>query len=135
MFTSLVSMLKRHEGFRGKPYHCTAGKLTIGYGRNLDDVGITEVEAEFLLKVDTLRATDSAGDIFPGILSYTENRQIAIINMIFNLGKTRFKGFRKMIDAINRDDWESAADEAMDSRWYGQVGVRAHELVNLLREG
>jgi lysozyme len=128
-------MLKRHEGFRGKPYRCTAGKLTIGYGRNLDDVGITEVEAEFLLKVDALRATDSAGDIFPSILSYTENRQIAIINMIFNLGKTRFKGFRKMIDAVNRGDWESAADEAMDSRWYGQVGVRAHELVNLLREG
>ena len=135
MFLNLVSMLKRHEGFRGKPYHCTAGKLTIGYGRNLDDVGITEVEAEFLLKVDTLRATDSAGDIFPGILSYTENRQIAIINMIFNLGKTRFKRFRKMIDAVNRGDWESAADEAIDSRWYKQVGARAVELVNLLREG
>ena len=135
MFLNLVSMLKRHEGFRGKPYHCTAGKLTVGYGRNLDDVGVTEVEAEFLLKVDTLRATDSAGDIFPSILSYTENRQIAIINMIFNLGKTRFKGFLKMIDAINRGDWESAADEAVDSRWYKQVGARAVELVNLLREG
>ena len=135
MFTNLVSMLKRHEGFRGKPYHCTADKLTIGYGRNLDDVGITEVEAEFLLKVDTLCATDSAGNIFPGILSYTENRQIALINMVFNLGKTRFKKFRKMIDAIKCGDWESAADEAMDSMWYGQVGARAVEIVGLLRKG
>jgi lysozyme len=135
MFSNLILILKRHEGFRSKPYRCTAGKLTIGYGRNLDDVGITEVEAEFLLKVDTLRATDSAGDIFPSILSHTENRQIAIINMVFNLGKTRFKKFRKMIDAIKRGDWESAADEAMDSRWYGQVGARAVEIVGLLRKG
>lgn len=135
MFSSLISMLKRNEGFRSKPYRCTADKLTIGYGRNLDDIGITEVEAEFLLKVDAMRATDGAGDIFPKILDYTENRQIAIINMVFNLGKTRFKKFEKMISAIHIGDWESAANEAMDSRWYGQVGIRAHEIVNLLREG
>ena len=135
MFTKLISTLKRHEGFRSKPYRCTAGKLTIGYGRNLDDVGITEVEAEFLLKVDMLRATDDAHDIFPAILDYTQNRQMALINMVFNLGKTRLRKFRNMIDAVNRGDWESAANEAIDSRWYGQVGSRAIELVNLLREG
>jgi lysozyme len=129
-------MLKRHEGFRGKPYYCTANKLTIGYGRNLDDVGITEVEAEFLLKVDTLRATDDAGDIFPDILSYTENRQIAIINMLFNLGKTRFLGFGNMIKAIKRNDWISASIEALDSKWARKdVGIRAIEIANLLKKG
>ena len=136
MFLNLVSMLKRHEGFRSKPYYCTAGKLTIGYGRNLDDVGITEVEAGFLLKVDALRATDDAGDIFPNILSYTENRQIAIINMLFNLGKTRFLGFSDMIKAIKRNDWISASIEALDSKWARKdVGMRAIEIANLLKKG
>ena len=135
MITKLISMLKRHEGFRGKPYRCTAEKLTIGYGRNLDDVGISQEEAEFLLASDVRQATNDAHDIFPGILDYTENRQIALINMTFNLGKTRLRKFRKMIDAVNRDDWGSAAIEATDSLWYRQVGARAVELVNLLREG
>ena len=135
MFSKLISILKRHEGFRNKPYRCTAKKLTIGYGRNLDDIGITEVEAEFLLKVDAVRAVDDAHDIFPKILEYTENRQIALINMTFNLGKTRLRKFRKMIDAVNRGDWESAANEAIDSRWYGQVGSRAIEIVDILKRG
>jgi hypothetical protein len=29
--------LIRHEGFRSKPYRDTVGKLTIGYGTNLQD--------------------------------------------------------------------------------------------------
>lgn len=135
MLSKLISMLKRHEGLSLKVYRCTADKLSIGYGRNLDDVGITEVEADFLLKVDAVRAVDDAHDIFPKILECTENRQIALIDMTFNLGKTRLRKFRKMINAVNRGDWESAADEAMDSRWYGQVGNRAIELVKLLRKG
>ena len=47
-----VQQLKTDEGLRLKPYHCTAGALTIGYGRNLDAVGITEAEADILLKAD-----------------------------------------------------------------------------------
>ena len=135
MLSKLISMLKRHEGFRGKPYHCTAKRLTIGYGRNLDDVGITPEEAEFLLLMDIRQATNDAHDIFPAILDYTENRQIALINMTFNLGKARLKKFRNMIDAVKSEYWEIAADKAIDSRWYNQVGARAVELVNLLREG
>lgn len=135
MLTKLISMLKRHEGLSLEIYLCTGKKQSIGYGRNLDDVGISQEEAEFLLVSDVRQATNDAHDIFPGILDYTENRQIALINMTFNLGKTRLRKFRKMIDAVHRGDWEKAAIEAIDSRWYKQVGARAVELVNLLREG
>ena len=48
----LIAMLQRHEGLRLKPYKCTAGKLSIGYGRNLDDMGISEVEAMVMLRHD-----------------------------------------------------------------------------------
>ena len=135
MFTRLIPMLKRHEGFRSKPYLCTAQKTTIGYGRNLDDVGITEVEAEFLLKIDALQSITDVEDIFPAFRGFTENRQISLINMMFNLGKTRFVKFVNMIDAVNVEDWDRAALEAKDSRWYDQVGARAVELVNLLMKG
>ena len=49
---TLIEQLMRHEGFRTKPYRCSAGKLTIGYGRNLDDKGITKAEAFMMLKND-----------------------------------------------------------------------------------
>lgn len=135
MLSKLISMLKRHEGLSLKVYLCTGKKQSIGYGRNLDDVGISLEEAEFLLSVDAKQAIDNTHDIFPLIFGYTENRQIALIDMVFNLGKARFVKFYKMINAINRGRWDLAANEAMDSRWYNQVGERAVEIVDLLREG
>ena len=135
MLLRLISMLKRHEGLSLKVYLCTSKKQSIGYGRNLDDVGITMEEAEFLLKSDMRQAIDDAYAIFPLMFEYTENRQMALINMAFNLGKTRLRRFIGMIYAINRGDWEKAADEAIDSLWYKQVGGRAVEIANLLRRG
>ena len=48
----LKDMLIRHEGLKLKPYLCTAGKLTIGVGRNIQDRGITYQEAMMLLEND-----------------------------------------------------------------------------------
>jgi lysozyme len=135
MLTKLISMLKRHEGFRSKPYYCTAGKLTIGYGRNIQDNGITEEEALLMLTSDALIAERELCEIFDNFHVLSVNRKIALIDMMFNLGKPKFILFRNMIKSIMVSNWESAANEAVDSRWYGQVGVRAHEIVNLLREG
>ena len=53
--TKIEEQLMIDEGFRSKPYSDTVGKLTIGYGRNLDDVGITRNEAfQMLLLPDRL---------------------------------------------------------------------------------
>ena len=130
---NLKAMLKKHEGFRGKPYRCTADKLTIGYGRNLDDVGITKEEAEYLLDNDIEQATFDALSIFPLLKSYSETRQAVLINMVFNLGKTRFRGFKNFIKAVKSEDWERAAVEMEDSLWYKQVGKRAKELQEAIR--
>ena len=43
---ALLEHLKIEEGFRSFPYLCTAKKMTIGFGRNIEDVGVTEAEAE-----------------------------------------------------------------------------------------
>jgi len=60
----LTDQLIKHEGLRLKPYHCPAGKLTIGVGRNLEDKGITEEEAVMLLENDIQECLKDLGTIF-----------------------------------------------------------------------
>ena len=135
MNDNLVEMLKRHEGFRSKPYCCSAGKQTIGFGRNLQDVGISKQEAIYFLLQDIDRATKDAQSLFLDFDGFTINRQNALIDMIFNLGINRFKLFKNTIKAIKRNDWTAAASHAKQSRWHNQVGIRAIEIEDLLREG
>jgi len=131
----ILEMLKRHEGFKQFPYLCTAGKLTVGYGRNLDDVGLSEYEAEFLLLQDIKHATKRLTTIFPNFYDFTVNRQAALIDLMVNIGSRKFLLFRKMIIAIKRNDWEDAANEAKDSKWFVQVPNRAKEIIGLIKEG
>jgi lysozyme len=121
---SLKSSLKKHEGLRLKPYRCTAGKLSIGYGRNLDDVGITKEEAEILLDKDIAVCKREARR-FGWFEELSSERQDVIVEMIFNLGMSRFLGFKKTIQAIMDKDFEEAAAQMLDSKWARQVGQRA----------
>lgn len=133
-FKNLREMLERHEGFRPKPYRCTEGKLTIGIGRNLEDVGITKDEARVLLSNDIERCIFEASK-FPWFNSLSSVRQDVVLSMLFNMGLAGFLEFRKMIDAINRSDYETAANEMIDSDWRHQVGMRAVELSQMMRSG
>ncbi len=131
----LEDTLIRHEGLRLKPYRDTVGKLTIGVGRNLDDVGITEDEAMYMLHTDIGRVrVQLAGSFvwYPGLNSV---RKDVLINMVFNLGLGRFKRFRRLIAAIEICRWDQAAKEMLDSKWAKQVGRRAIELARIMRDG
>jgi len=132
---TLKSMLMRHEGTRLKPYKDTEGKLTIGIGRNLDDVGVSLGEAGVMLDNDIERATSDVKSIFHDFDTFSENRQLALIDMMFNLGKTHFLEFHKMLDAIRGRDWERASEEMLNSKWAKQVGNRADELSEMVRKG
>ena len=130
----IIRDLKRDESFRSKPYKDTVGKLTVGYGRNLDDVGISKREAEELLRYDVIVANRELLS-FPWYDSLTSCRKRALLNMMYNLGFTRFNKFKKMIKAFKTRDYETAADEALDSKWARQVGSRAERIANLIRQG
>jgi lysozyme len=134
--TNLEEMLIRHEGSGLKPYRCTSGKLTIGVGRNLEDKGITEEEAMYLLRNDIKECRADLKELFRDqfyILS--QNRQDALMNMRFNLGARGFRGFERMIAAIRRSDFRLAAREMWLSEWSKQVGGRVVELARKMREG
>ena len=137
LFEAAETMIKRHEGLNLKPYLCPAGKLTIGYGRNIEDVGISEEEAVGLLHADITSAVRELEREFgPGWYNgMSRVRAAALIDMMFNLGATRFGAFKKMIAAVRKQKWEKAADEAKNSKWYNQVGGRGETIVRMLREG
>src|SRR5574340_138540 len=122
---ALVAELTAEEGSRLKPYRDSVGKLTIGVGRNLDDVGISPSEEAFLLAND-LRVVCSTLDAhIPWWRGLSEPRQQAVADMCFNMGWPRLSGFHNMLAALQRGDWASAAAEALDSEWAKEVGSRA----------
>lgn len=130
----LVETIKRHEGLRLKPYTCTAGKLTIGYGRNLEDVGISEKEAEQLLMND-IRSVENSLFQYPWFTNLSFTRQAIIINMAFNLGIPRLLQFKKMIAALEQHNYPEASYQMLDSKWAKQVGNRAKELSKAMYDG
>jgi len=133
---TLIDQLIRHEGERLKPYRCTAGKLTIGVGRNLDDVGISTEESRLLLNNDIKASESDLYQIFPEFQWFAQTRRWALIDLRLNLGPARFRTFKNMIAAINREDWQRAGDEALDSRWAGQAApARVACIVRQLKEG
>lgn len=132
---NLIAMLKRHEGVRLKPYRDTVGKLTIGVGRNLDDVGLAGDEVDILLLHDIERATTTAREIVPGFDSLSAGRKNAAIDLAFNLGN-RLAEFKKFLSAVQSSDWDRAASELLDSVWAVQVGPsRSGEITGLIRRG
>lgn len=130
----LLAELERDEGLRLHPYECTAGKLSIGVGRNLDDVGISREEAMHLLANDVRRVIAEC-ELFPWYHRLDSTRQRVVANMLFNLGLARFKGFKNMIAALREHDYEKAATEMLDSKWARQVGARAERLAKMMRDG
>ena len=132
--TSIEEQLILHEGLKLKPYRCTAGKLTIGVGRNLDDKGISKEEALFLLRNDIHEVMDAL-EKHEWYLALDPIRQKVVIDMAYNLGVGGLLKFRKMIAALEYGDYEGAADQMLDSRWAEQVGMRATRLAEMMRSG
>jgi lysozyme len=131
----LIERVKKHEGFRSKPYKCSAGKLTIGYGRNLEDVGISKTEAEFLLKNDLYRAASQLGRLNINMYQLNRARKNVLIEMIFNLGLYGVLGFKRMLAALREKDYLKASKEMLDSKWAKQVGYRAKKLASIMALG
>lgn len=127
--------LKNDEGVKLRLYKDTTGHATIGCGRNLDDVGISNDESDLMLSNDIARVTRSLDIAFPFWRSLSDARQRAMANLCFNMGFAKLLGFRKMLDAIRAGDFDTAAKELLDSAYADQVGNRAVRIANMLQSG
>lgn len=129
------AQLKEEEGLRLKPYQDTVGKLSIGYGRNLTDKGISADEAEYLL-VHDIQATMAAVSVrLPWFPRLDGVRQRVLLDMAYNQGLGGLLLFQDMLAAVERGDYETAAAEMLNSKWAEQVGSRATKLAEWMRSG
>ena len=71
--------------------------------------------------------------LYPDFDELPEEVQQIVANMMFNLGRPRLSKFAGMKRGVDSQDWDAAADEMVDSRWYRQVGARAERLVERMR--
>ena len=129
----VIKTLKHDEGYRQHPYRCTAGRLTIGYGRNLDDSGITQNEAERLLKNDIDAVLCDLDSALPWWRELPQTPKVALVNMCFNMGLPRLLAFKRMLSALEKFHFTEASKEALDSKWARQVGLRAQRCAALIR--
>lgn len=131
----LAEQLKKHEGLKLKPYTDTVGKLTLGIGRNLEDKGITEQEALFMLNNDVDYFYKKITKELPWIKNLDDTRQNVLVNMAFNLGVSGLFSFKNMLAAVATCNFKLASEEMLNSKWAKQVGNRAVELSEQMRTG
>jgi len=131
----MIKQLRLHEGERLKPYRCTAGKLTIGVGRNLEDRGITAEESAYLLNNDIQREWKALTTALPWVTGLNDVRQRVLLDMAFNLGIAGLLKFKNTLATIQRGDFVKAADMMLDSLWAKQVKGRAVRLSQMMRSG
>lgn len=129
------ALLLKHEGLRLKPYRCTSGKLTIGVGRNLEDTGITEDEAYHMLAHDIVRVYQELDDALVWFTALDSVRQLALVDMCFNLGLQGLLQFKRMLSAIEACDWVTAGYSVLDSKYARQVKGRAVTIAEMITTG
>lgn len=128
-------LIKEAEDLGLKPYKDTVGKLTIGYGRNLDDNGITAEEARYLLARDQIRSHNELSGNFAFFQNMDPIRQAVLADMHHNMGLTRLLTFKKMLRACQFEDWDQAAIEIENSKYFQQTRSRAKRNYMMMKFG
>ena len=134
-FSILRQSVKNDEGLRLLPYVDSTGNITIGYGRNLSQNGISQLEASDMLDQDLTRHISDLTRAYPYVNQLDPVRQIVLASMCFNMGLPRLSKFVQMWDAIQRGDFQVAASEMLASVWARQVGARATRLAASMASG
>lgn len=134
----LTDDLKRDEGMVLHAYTDSLGFITIGIGRLIDERrggGISEDEAEYLLRNDIARVVKNLDFYLPWWKLLSEPRQRVLANMCFNLGIAGLLTFKRTLAAVKEGRYSDAADGMLQSKWAKQVGNRAKRLAEVMRTG
>ena len=134
----IIEMLRKHEGVEKYAYKCTADKVTIGVGRNIDKsggIGLSDDEIDYLLSNDIKRVSAELIRAFPWYSELDEVRKDAMIDMCFNMGLPRLSKFKNSLAAMKNGDYDIAALEFLDSNWAKQVGSRSITITDIIRSG
>ncbi len=140
----LKAHLRESEGFRARPYLDTKGFWTCGYGhllprnitrQELNDMNWSRDHADSVLDKDLANAIHEAG-AFPWWITLDPVRQAVIVELVFNMGRAKVKGFTRMIAALQNREYQKASRELLDSQWRTDVGpTRSARLAQMLETG
>tara|TARA_R110002073_G_scaffold2468_1_gene16457 strand:+ start:50 stop:502 length:453 start_codon:yes stop_codon:yes gene_type:complete len=135
--------LETDEGCKHETYLCSQNVVTGGIGHMItewDDEKYTEVGVEISeeqvkawFNKDIESVLNDCELLYDDFDHLPEEAQLIIANMMFNLGRNRLGAFKGMKSGVDARDWNKAADEMVDSRWYEQVPNRAKRLVVRMR--
>lgn len=130
---TLREQLRRDEGWAKVAYQDTLGVWTVGCGHNLR-VPISNAAITQILDDDLAVAEEAVDRLGAWVQELSEYRRGVLVNMAFNMGGVGLYGFRLMLAALQRGDYDEAAREMLNSTWAGQVGARAHRLAKQMRD-
>ena len=134
----LREQLRHDEGVVPHAYRDSEGYWTIGVGRLIDERKgglLSPKEIEYLLDNDIERVSIDIQKEWTWLNDLNDVRQEVLANMRFNLGMPKLRKFQRMIASLERQDWEDASREMLDSKWATQVGNRAVRLSEAMRTG
>ena len=134
---NLKHQIAEHEGYEPKVYKCTNGYDTIGYGFAIKDLYMDKEVADLILDqkinkiLKRISADEDWGDWF---LEKPQAIQEVLINMIYQIGFSGVKKFRKTIQYIKDDNFLMASEEMLDSKWARSDSPnRAKELSEIVK--
>lgn len=154
----LRDLVRGHEGFKQRvypdPIHgWKVPSVGVGFNLTRDDAAqrlrevgadlkkvlsgeqvLTPPQIQKLFDYDLNHSLEDARSIFPGFDAFPTSAKKAIVDMIYNLGRKKFLGFKNMIDAVRANDWQEAAYQMFDSKWFDQVGKRAENDFDLMND-
>lgn len=130
-----IDELIRDEGLRLKPYKDSVGKVTIGIGRNLTDVGISQDEARLLLTNDIQKCVDLLDKALPWWRKLSLTRQRVLANMGFNMGVQTLCTFKTFLGLVQAGEYKQAAQDMLSTKWASQVNQRAVRLSSMMETG
>ena len=96
---------------------------------------LSDDEVNYLLENDIERVIKVLSSEYPWFNGLDDARKDAMIDIGFNLGATKLRGFRRALTAMEEADYNAASDEFLDSKWARQVGSRSVELTEMIRTG
>ena len=124
MYDNIKEMLIKNEGLMCTPYHCSANKLSIGVGRNLEANGISEDEAMYLLENDIKRVVDNLDKVWKVWRGFPPLAQEVCIDCAFQIGITGWMNFRRTRALMEMGAWLEASEEILRSKYHEQTPAR-----------
>jgi lysozyme len=117
VLSNAMDRAMEQEGFRSHLYQCPAGYNTIGYGLNLDE-GITRKEAEKLLEIRLRQLFMTLNNSFSYFKELPDPVKEVLLDMAYNMGFPKLLGFKKMWAALAKNDFLTASNEILDSKYH-----------------